>query len=102
MGMQALRAEHALSVRAHNDTLEYADIADRSLYMGMQAWMFERAPSEASSIGLRRQRSGRHGAPRIGVPPPARQPQPNVSRSSMLLCKLSASALSKLTAGSSR
>ena len=68
----------------------------------VQAWLFERTPSEASSMGLPRQHSRRHGAPHGAALTPARQPQPNVSRSSMLLCKFSSSALSKITAGSSR
>ena len=62
-----------------------------------QVWLFERAPSEASSTGGRRQRSGHVGPPRRG--PPAPEAQPNVSRSSLLLCKFSSSALSRLTTG---
>ena len=67
--------------------------------LGAQASLFERARSEASSAG-HRQRSHGHGAPRRSPSQPL--PHPNVSSSSLLLQKLSSSALSKITGGSSR
>ncbi len=65
----------------------------------MQASLFERARSEASSVG-QRQRSHRQGPPRRTPSQPL--PHPNVSSSSLLLQKLSSSALSRIAGGSSR
>jgi hypothetical protein len=79
---------------------DWRDLPGGQLYaLRAQVWLFERAPSEVSSTGGRRQRSGHVGGPRRGAPAP--EAKPNVSRSSLLLCKFSSSALSRLTSGGS-